>query len=49
MLKKISLTIDDGLHRDYQIFCAKRGYKISPRVALLIKGELEKIEDDQQN
>jgi len=39
--KKISLTIEENTFAEFKDFCKKNGMKISTRVELLIKRDLE--------
>lgn len=42
MKKRINITVDERLIKEFQKFCEKSGMKISTRIELLIKKDLEK-------
>lgn len=42
MKKRINITIEDKLIIRFQEYCKERGMKVSPKIEVLIKGELER-------
>ena len=42
MKRRINITVDEKLIKEFQEFCKKQGMKISTRIELLIRKDIKK-------